>query len=280
MKGMLRRPLLGTALVLLATTVVGCYIKVDAETPVIWEGTPETLSGSYVAGKAIRVESDNGSVSLVAGSSATAISAAFQPFTMRGGSEEQLAKDDMNNDLTLVVDDSGNPIVVQVLVANGANGGLGAHVEVTLPAGFDNGIDIQAHNGSIDANLSGGSPTATTVNSNNGGVDVVGAGGTLSIDVNNGSTSIAVQSWSAVDGHVTLGNSDLTFVVAAGLSGNITAVAGSNAAVLGPSPLPSDWQEAGSGNSRSFSFGADPGSMGTVALTNDFAYGEIAIQVQ
>ena len=168
MKSMLRWPLRGAALGLLATTTLGCYVKVDAESAVIWEGTPKTLTGAYVAGKDLLVDSSNGSVTVLPGGSPTEISATFQPFSIRANSEEELAKNDMKNDLVLEVDDTGDPIVVRVARVSGASGMLGAHVEVALPAGFNGGIDVEPSNGNADVDLTGGDPAYTTVNCVNG----------------------------------------------------------------------------------------------------------------
>ena len=282
MKSMLGWPLRGAALGLLAASALGCSVKVDAKSETYFTGSPKTMSGTYTAGKGIQVESSNGNVKLIPGSSATAISATFQPFSTRPDNEAQQAKDDMNNDLVLVLDDTTDPILIQVARVSTAIDALGADVEVTLPDGFNGDFDMHAKNAQVDADLTGGFPTATTLKCDNGAVDLVGAGGQLAIDIANGTSSVAVSSWSPVDGHVTLGNGDLTFTVAAGLSGNITAVAGSDqqANVVGPSPLPADWTESTAAhNSKSYAFGADAANMGTVALTNEFAFGNVFIDV-
>jgi len=78
---------------------------------------------------------------------------------------------------------------------------------------------MHARNAQVDADLTGGVPASTTLQCDNGAVDSRGRRGPLSIDIANGTSSVAVSSWSAADGHVTLGNGDLTFTVAAGLSG-------------------------------------------------------------
>jgi hypothetical protein len=113
----------------------------------------------------------------------------------------------------------------------------------------------------------------------------VGAGGELNIDVGNGDAHIAVSSWSVINGRVARGADgkgvgDVELTVAAGLSGNITAQAGSDATVTGPNPLPADWTETPAApNSKTYVFGPDAATMGTVAVTNSFTFGEIAILV-
>jgi hypothetical protein len=273
MKSMLRWPLRGAALGLLAICASGCYIQ--AETATRFEGAKSTQTGAYVAGKSIRVESDNGQVKLVPGGSSTELSATFQPYSMRPDSEEQQAKDDMKNDLVLTVDDTGDPIVVGVSVKNGANGGLGADVNLALPAGFDGGIDLQPRLGSVEADLTGGTPAYTTVNVPVGSGEVWGAGGPLSIDIFNATDGISVQSWSQEAGHVTVGNGDIAFSVAPGLSGNILATAGTDSDTT--ITAPANWTETPTAhNEKTYNFGPDAATLGTVAVTAEFTFGDIA----
>jgi len=273
MKSMLRWPLGGAALGLLAVCASGCYIQ--AETATRFEGAKSTQTAAYTAGKSILVDSELGEIKLVPGGSSTELSATFQPFSMRADSEEEVAKADMKNDLVLTVDDTGDPIVVRVSRKNGANGSLGADVNVALPAGFNGGIDVEPAVGSAKVDLTGGAPTHTTVNVPVGSGEVWGAGGVLAIDISNVTDGISVQSWSTESGHVTVGNGDVAFFVAAGVSGNIGAVAGSDPDTT--ITAPADWTETPAAhNSKTYSFGPDAATMGTVDVTAEFAFGDIA----
>lgn len=273
MNSMLRWTLGSVALTAAATTFAGCVVTIEPATR--WEGTIESETVAYADDDDIRVVSHNGTVTFQQGS-ADEITVDFQPFSMRADSEEKLAQQDMEDDLELIVEDQGGTVLIEARVADGANGGLGADIVVSLPAGYLGGVEIEQNNGSIDGSLGAGVPAYTTIDSSNGSVSLSGVAGNLAIEIDNGSSDIAVSGWGSSDGHVTLGNGDLTFYVADGLAGRIHAVAGSDGTVTGPS----SWEVVeASGYDKTFTFGTDGASAPLVTLTNEFGFGNIAIEL-
>jgi hypothetical protein len=242
---MLRWALQTAAFASLATTAAGCVVTVEPGTQ--WLLDPITKTATYEAGDGVRVDQQNGEVSIERGSGSE-ISAVFEPFTFRADDEEEEASAEMKNDLTLTVEDQGGYVLVRVAKADGSSGYLGAHVTVTLPADFSGGIEVD---------------------SDNGGLDLRDASGQLTIDVNNGTSTIEVDAWSPLDGTVNVGNGDLEFTVASGLEGSIEAIAdGADPAVIGPDPMPADWDVTEtSATNKTFTFGTDPTVGGTVTLT-------------
>lgn len=278
MNSMLRWTVGSAALAVAATTFTGCVVTVEPATR--WEGTAQNETLAYAGDDTIQVSNENGNILFKAGSSATEIAVKFQPFSLRADSEENLAKQDMQNDLVLTVEDTGTTVVISAALKDGASGGLGADIEVTLPAGYLGGLDISSQNGTVDGDLSAGLPAFTTLFAKNGSVELTGLAGTLDVEVGNGPCTLGIDGWSTADGTVGTGNGDITFTVASGLSGNITAVAGSTGIVQGPDPKPADWNEAANAeNSKSYSFGTDYATMGTVALATEAGYSNIYIDV-
>jgi hypothetical protein len=216
------------------------------------------MSAAYEAGDGVRVVQQNGEITIERGSGSE-ISATFEPFTFRADDEEDEAKAEMEDDLTLTVEDQGTYVLVRVAKADGSSSYLGADVTVTLPAEFGGGIEVE---------------------SDNGGLDLRDASGPLTIDMNNAaSTTVEVAAWSAIDGTVHVGNGDLEFTVASGLEGSIEAIAGgADPSVIGPNPMPSDWAvEETSATEKIFTFGTDPTAGGRVSLTT--GNGDITIFV-
>ncbi len=270
MNRILRLTLLSAVVPLAAAAFSGCTISASTDTRFLGSVVTDSAEytggdicfdieiGSAIVGEALVIENGSGST----------LSATFQPFSFRPDDQEELAKSDMMDDLTMEIVEGGScALTVRVDIAEGAYSKIGANVEVSMPDGFDGQIHIDVGNGAVDADLRGGSPTVTRVRSDNGSVDIRGAGGTLDIDIDNGSSYIGVSSWSDQDGEVHVGNGSLEFDVAAGLSGYITAVAdGASPEVIGPSG--GDWVSDGTSPSMSFTFGSpEPGTHGTVALT-------------
>ena len=257
-----------------AALVGGCKVTVESAT--IYNGTPVSKSLTYVSGYDIVVEGDNGEIKLERGNGSS-VEVTFEPFSMRADDEGDLAQQDMEQDLELVASADGQ-IVIKASKKSGATGGLGAHITVTLPAGFDAGVDVWSGNGGISAALDGGMPTSTKIHTDNGSLDITGADGVLNITQDNGvDCDVRITGWTTSDGVVSCDSIDSNIRIAKGLSGNITVVA-NNGVITDPSPLPSDWiaSEANVDNSKAFSFGADAANMGIVDITND---GDIILSV-
>jgi hypothetical protein len=240
-------------------------------------GGTYTLDGPYALGQNVRVLSPHGQLVVRDGTSATTLTAAFTPFVDDAPSNDEGAQA-IADGLSYVVDTSGNTIVVSVSIASGSLAGLGADIAVGLPSSFNGGIELEQHDGPIDAELVG-TPLYTTVQSTQGAVSVTGAAGQLDVTVGAGDCTLGVRGWSASDGAVDVLAGPLAFVVGAGLSGNIEAQAG--AEVVGPSPLPADWAETVvADDHKSYVFGPDSALMGTVALAAPAAAAVITITQQ
>jgi hypothetical protein len=281
MKSMLRMSFFGAMIALVVGLLAGCHFEATIESMTRFEGNDVNMSGAYTSGQNIRVESLNGSIRLRPGSSATEVTVTFMPFTMRPDDEEEQAWAEIHDDLRLTVDDSSGTILIKASRASGSNDYLGAEVRVDLPAGFDGGIEVEQDNGQVDADLTGGSPAYTTIFGGNGSLDIVGAGGQLDIFCDNGDIDLTVQSWAVDSGSVEIdGPGDITFGVAAGLSGRITAQAADpdddKALVTGPNS--GDWVETETApNDKSYDFGADPAAGGLVTLKTSFFTSSIEI---
>jgi hypothetical protein len=240
-------------------------------------GGTYTLAGPYALGQNVRISSPHGQLVVRGGTSATALSAAFTPFVDDAPSNDEGAQA-IADGLSYVVDTSGNTIVVSVSIASGALAGLGADIAVGLPSSFNGGIELEQHDGPIDAELVG-TPSYTTINSTQGAVSVAGAAGQLDITVGAGDCTLGVVGWSPSDGAVDVTSGQLAFAVGSGLSGKIDAEAG--AAVAGPSPLPAGWTETVVGAThKSYVFGAAAAQMGTVSLAAPNAAAVITITQQ
>lgn len=251
-------------------------IQIQAAT--IWEGTPVTRTLTYTAGKNIRVDGVNGQVTLIRGTSTSQISVKFTPFSIRAGDEETLAQQDMQKDLILTTTDTAaSEVLIQTDRTANGSGGLGADIEVTLPSGFDGGVEVDSGNGSIDADLSGGNAAFTTMNIPGAGdITVVGASGKLSITGPFG-VDVQIQNWSAVDASTILGDRDMTIRIAPGLSGQIEAISGASGVVTGPTDTA--WTETATApNHKSFVFGTNGATAPVLSASIDsFTFANITI---
>jgi hypothetical protein len=258
------RPAFGFAFALSALTASGCYVSVEPATR--FEGTPETFSEPYGSGTPLHVVSNNGNVKVVAGSASDTAKVTFHPFVMDKDSNEAGARDQMEKDLILYHGMENGELVFRVTRQDGASSTLGADIDVALPSGFDGNFIVNQNNGDIDADLRGGTPTATRVDSTNGSVKISGAAGPLSIKAGTGTASISVAAWSTSNGTVALGNGDLDFSAPANANGSIQAFAKNG--VVNDAGVSSSWtSQANSAGSKSYTMGDGMG--GNVSLSTD-----------
>jgi hypothetical protein len=221
-------------------------------------GTSRSSSLAYTDGADLVVDGVNGNIEVNIGSG-TDVTVEFQPFSWRGHSKEADAKADIENDLVTTFTDDGSMHVV-VSRKDGSFNGLGADIVITLPSGFNGGVDIDPNNGFVEANLGGLAEFVTIKNDGSGDIDVTGASGPLNL-VGEFDITVAVSEWSATDGSVKsnggLGN--VTITVPSGANGSIQATS-QGGLVISPSPLPADWSEDAAGdNSKTFTFGTVDG---------------------
>jgi hypothetical protein len=247
-----------------------------------YNGTDVTDTLTYTAGLDIVITNQNGDIDVEGGAPDGQVLVTFSPFTA-GGSEpadEAEAKREMEEDLILTSEDA-TEIHVAAESVDGANGYLGAHIEVKLPAGFDSSVFVESHNGGVQVELMSGTPTDTTVHVNNGTLEVAGAGGKLDIGQNNGTEChVEIASWAPVgdDGIIQCSWLDSTVVFPSGIDGSIQ-VESTDGVITDPSPLPADWTASAENvdNAKSFSFGMGTTAGANVRIANS---GDIALDVQ
>jgi len=242
-----------------------------------YQGTAVDKTIAYTAGQGVEINGANGSVKVRVGGGSD-VSVTFSPQTSRAGDEEDQAISEMENDLTLTVRDDGDKIVIETSKADGSNPYLAANISVTLPSSFAGRADVFSNNGGADVALGGTAPTSVRLKVDNGSLTLTGAAGTLDVSQGNGtSCDVSVASWGTEDGTISCDSIDSNITVPSGANGSIQ-VQSQSGLIYDPSPLPSDWlaSEDNADNSKSFSFGADPGTGGNVVITND---GDIALNV-
>lgn len=258
------------------------------------EGPPVVLEGSYAPGQGIHIRNVHGRIKLVPGSSEARIRATFNPFYL-GYLDGEQAQSRMIEHLVFEagLGDDGSEFIVEVSWLGSGVWDLGADIEVELAANFVGDVVVEQRfmGGPVEADLRGGTPTLTDVSSERGDVRIDGAAGPLSVVADHGSVSVGVGMWPVPEdpwpppfggptlGWVSVDDGDLVFAVDPGLSGNIRAVAGAESEVVGPSPLPADWQESiEADNVKDYSFGSNPMSAARVKLTNGYAFGSIVVE--
>lgn len=285
MSNLLRLALASSLVVGLGAASQGCVIGacddgrencIQIEPATFWYGTEIDQTLTYSAGQNIRVDTINGYVKLFRGTVSDSVVVKLMPFSARGSDEEKVAQQDMQNDLVVEMTSVGGEVLIRTDRVDGASGGLGADVEITLPAGFDGGINVDNGNGSIDADLSGGLPAFTTLFIGGAGhITATGAAGKLDI-VSPFEVDVEVQAWSTEIGRVK-GNRDTVLRVAPGLSGQIVAIAGDQGVVTGPADTA--WSETVvSPSHKEYSFGVDAATMGVVQVSIDsFTFANVDI---
>ncbi|WP_437590402.1 hypothetical protein [Sorangium sp. So ce1000] len=260
-----------------AAATAGCALTIDdnsitAETLVRYEGSKERARVEYLATQSVRIVSQNGDVEVRTGD-VSDVEVTFSPFTMRKKDENTIAVQEIENDLELSAITSGD-VVISARRTPGASGGLGADIEVVLPAAFDGGLSVEQGNGGVDVDLDGAPSYGTTVVSDNGSIDVVGARGAIDVATDNGHVFVDLDAWSASDGSIKSGNGAIELAVPAGVDGTMTAQTLNGDVV--EQGIPSTWATAGEGSATSYTMGDGDGGLLTVFTEN----GDITIAVK
>ena len=116
-----------------------------------FDGTAASKSTDYGAGNSLNVDGVYGNVSVKSGAQTGKVEVTFQPFDYQGYDEESIAQDEMNQDLDLTV--SGGETVNVSATRHDSSNGLGANIQILLPAEFAGAITINNHgNGAIAGN--------------------------------------------------------------------------------------------------------------------------------
>ena len=227
-----------------------------------FEGTTITESVDYTPGQALNFSGVNGNVRVDVGTSAQVV-VEFTPYSVRGHSKSEEAKEDIENDVMTSLNADG-AINVSTDRASGAFNGVGVDVRIYVPAGFDGAVNVQQNNGFVKLYLDEATPTSITVdNDGTGDIDITGARGALDIS-GDFDIEVTVASWGAAgeNGSIRTDEGGLGNVILrlpAASAGSIRAVS-NDEVVVGPSTLPEGWVEEGADNSKTFTFGATTGA--------------------
>lgn len=144
-------------------------------------GTEETKGANWLAGGTVTIKSANGRVRVRQGDEAGVVSTLFKPFTFRGNTKEEEARNQLENKLTKTVAEGSNPGDVLIETSREPNQPtLGSEMIVSLPPEFDGVLIIDQNNGKTE-------------------VDFVGSASRLSVDSNNGFCEIAAGSVPDID---------------------------------------------------------------------------------
>lgn len=260
-----------------AAATPGCALSIDdnsitAETLVRYEGSKESARVEYLPTQSVRIVSENGDVEVRIGD-VSAVEVTFFPFTMRKKDENQIAVEEIENDLDLSAITDGD-VVISTQRVSGGWGGLGADIQVVLPAEFDGGLRVEQDNGGVEIDLDGAPSRGTTVVSDNGSIDVVGARGAIDVATDNGHVFVDVDAWSSSDGAISSGNGAIELAVPAGVDGTMTAQTLNGDVV--EQGIPSTWATAGEGSATSYTMGDGEGGLLELFTEN----GDITIAVK
>jgi hypothetical protein len=238
----------------------------SVESLVKYNGSKVNETLTYAPGMNISVDSQNGKVTMIAGSSDT-VGIVFSPFTFRPDGEKEEASTEIKGDLNLTHTADGE-IIIGVSKDSGSSSGLGADIVITLPAGFDSQVSVHVNNGSLEGSFASGVATATTLLVDNGSMTVNGLSGTLNVQADGTNCSVGISSWGTTNGTIDCDWLDSQITVASGISGSLQLQSQNKEITAGT--LPTDWvaSEENASNSQSYSFGADPGSFGTLLMVN------------
>lgn len=155
---------------------------------------PRTASQPISAGKNLTIESVNGNVHVVRGSSGN-VDATFSPFVYRAfnTSTSDIQKNWDELVTTVTTDGNGN-VTVQTSRKDGAPNTLGADIEVAIPDVFSGALMINQTNGSTDVTFVAAA-NAVSVNSGNGGIDAVtgSAASSITLKTKNGAVSATID---------------------------------------------------------------------------------------
>lgn len=154
--------------------------------------SPKVLEANWLPGKLVQVDSANGQVSVVQGSTAGKVRASFLAFTLRAYDTptDQIQTELEGIPADVTGDFNGDTGAVHVNSGIGGHTGSGNDLTVELPPEFDGPL---------------------TVKTSNGDTNVKFAGAAVSVNVtdNNGSCSVSTGS-SATGVGINCGNGDLT----------------------------------------------------------------------
>ena len=286
------RPLLlVTLLVGLVMVLPGCGSDDCADDPTqpgcqqvggtqTWRHSEDVVIGvPYAKGQNVKINGDYGNIDVVLGGQLGSIDVTFKRFTLGPSDGQTAAFEEMEQKLELTaVLAPGSTVEVVSRKLEGANGGLGCDVVVSLPVDFVGGFTLFNTSGSTNVDLTKVGAAWTTVQNENGELVVRGAGGQLDIGVRSGtSASVSVRNWAPETSKVEVDVLDFSFTVTPGTNGSLEATS-SAGNVAEPNPLPGDWfgNASNSDVAKSFSFGAEPHKGGKVTLINS---GNIALLV-
>jgi hypothetical protein len=253
----------------------------ESETVTNFIGTPVNETLTYTAGFSITIKNDNGSIDVTSGGNELTVT--FEPFSGRAERDEDLAVQDMTEDLELIATADGS-ILIHANKKDGSSSLLGAHITVNLPDGFDGAVLIDSDNGGVDANLTAGTPASTTLTMDGAGTaDIRGAAGALDIQgASAGDTIVSLAGDPLLWGGGTItggGPSDVSVSVPSGADGTIQVQACGDKVVKEPSSLPSDWVASpdNTDGGKSYTMGAGGANL---AITCDGQLGETTLSVQ
>jgi len=144
-----------------------------------YNGTPETKSAAWTAGKNVTINNGNGSITVNTASTTSDVVVTGAPFAMEAANDQgrQSAISIMQNQLQLVVqpDASGN-----IGVTGNGTGNHGYEMTVSLPSAFNGALAVTGNSGSVSVATVPTSPS-TVVSTSAGDITVSGAAGHLEI---------------------------------------------------------------------------------------------------
>lgn len=143
---------------------------------------PIVKQAQWTPGSPITIESRNGDIDVVRGTSDVVV-ATFRPvvYLAHDSSDERVNGEfaKLNADAT---GDMSGAVLVKTSRMDGAASTLGADIRVELPPTFDGALAVQQDNGSTDIDFAG-SATSVKLNSDNGGCNVTSSAAATAVDL-------------------------------------------------------------------------------------------------
>jgi hypothetical protein len=160
-----------------------------------WTAPDETVQVSYRAGANMGIDSPNGDVRVVRGTSTDTVSVTFEPFVLRAyDTPDEEAEADLDSLERSIEDDGIGNLTVDVTRPSGSPSSLGADITVELPTSFDGVLEVNQDNGSTEVDFVGDA-TAVQVWSRNGDCEVAtGNASAVSVQTGNGSITLSLPS--------------------------------------------------------------------------------------
>lgn len=255
-----------------ALSAAACVIstednKIIVEPAVRYNGTPETKTLAWASGQPISIFNDNGDIVVSSSATATEVRAVAKPFAMGKNGEADKASDTMETKLNLKVALENGEIIVAATMAG--SGMYGYDLDVEIPAGFDDWLDVQQQNGKVTLNGVGHSK-GTRVNSNNGSIVATKSTLTNKIELTtaNGSIDANILPTGSDKSLVRTDNGDVDIGIPAGA--NLTIHAFSE---RGTVEAPEDWAKSGEDSNYSFTLGD-----GSTALEISTGWGDVKLR--